>query len=118
MRESKLLLFKNMEQTKKKRNLGYLLEYSESDYEREPVIVNRYKRTPKQPMLQQQNRQAQQQTAVNCRYHNPDKLEQLDFLKLFILEELVYYLSQSVTTLTKAEQPKQVGDAGFLPYLS
>lgn len=34
MRESKMLLFKNMELTKKKRNLGYLLEYSASDYER------------------------------------------------------------------------------------
>lgn len=60
------------------------------------MIVNRYKRATKQSSAQPPNRTVAQETPVNCRYRNADKLEQLDFLKLFILEELVYYLSQSV----------------------
>jgi hypothetical protein len=70
MRESKMLLFKNMKNTKKRNNLGYLLEFQPSDYEKQPVILNRFKRTAKQPQKQPSSSFVLYHSEINCRYHN------------------------------------------------
>lgn len=101
MRESKLLLLKNIApQPAKKSNqlnmLSSLVEYSPK-MKSAVINANNISSSPtKQKKNDKKHHQSVEKHHVGAQYKQPQELLKVDFVKLFIIEELLYYISKTV----------------------
>lgn len=108
MRESKLLLLRNLSPNLKKTNnsniLSNLVEYNVNHGKMKTANIpsNNINLSPSKQ--KKPEKKAISEKNISSHYANAEDLQKVDFVKMFIIEELLYYISKTVTHSISVER--------------
>ena len=98
MRQSKLLLIKNIERGPKRNNqmnlLSSLVEYSP---QMKSAVINSNNLSHSPNKMRKVEKKKTAQKHYTTQYKQAEELMKVDFVKMFIVEELLYYISKTVS---------------------
>lgn len=110
MRESKLLLIKNIvpEPIKKGNQLNQLSSLVEYSPKMKSAVIGAHNISLSPSKKKAEKKKVAEKAQVTTQYRQPEELQKVDFVKLFIVEELLYYISKSViSSISQNERIKE-----------
>lgn len=103
MRESKLLLLKNLEPSPKKPTnlnmLSNLVEYNAVQGKLKAAVIPSNNISLSPTKQKKPEKKMQSVKNLSSQYLHAEELQKVDFVKMFIVEELLYYISKTVSLM-------------------